>query len=107
MGRRVRYFALWHETDMPTALRNVRYQGQSGKHLLALSSSGFDPISDLRSASRPPTKVGATDGVLVKALRYSIGSRLSNLIVRNLVGFMYFEEAVPAAKCDTPANTHL
>jgi hypothetical protein len=28
---------------MPTALRNVRYQGQSGKHVLALSFSGFDP----------------------------------------------------------------
>src|SRR5258708_6885112 len=33
-----------HETDMPTALRNVRYQGQSGKHVLALSFSGFDPL---------------------------------------------------------------
>ena len=30
-------------SDMPTALRNVRSQGQSGKHLLALSFSGFDP----------------------------------------------------------------
>jgi hypothetical protein len=29
--------------DMPTALRDVRSQGQSGKHLLALSFSGFDP----------------------------------------------------------------
>jgi hypothetical protein len=28
---------------MPTALRNVRYRRQSGKHLLALSFSGFDP----------------------------------------------------------------
>jgi hypothetical protein len=28
---------------MPTALRNVRYQGQSGSHMLALSFSGFDP----------------------------------------------------------------
>jgi len=27
---------------MPTALRDVRSQGQSGKHLLALSFSGFD-----------------------------------------------------------------
>jgi hypothetical protein len=32
---------LW--TDMPTALRDVRSQGQSGKHMLALSFSGFDP----------------------------------------------------------------
>ncbi len=30
-----------HETDMPAALRDVRSQGQSGKHLLALSFSGF------------------------------------------------------------------
>jgi hypothetical protein len=28
---------------MPTALRDVRSQGQTGKHLLALSFSGFDP----------------------------------------------------------------
>jgi len=28
---------------MTTALRNVRSRGQSGKHLLALSSSDFDP----------------------------------------------------------------
>jgi hypothetical protein len=28
---------------MPTALRDVRSQGQSGKHLLALSFSAFDP----------------------------------------------------------------
>jgi hypothetical protein len=33
----------WHETDMPTLLRNVRSQGQSGKHLLTLRFSGFDP----------------------------------------------------------------
>ncbi len=34
---------MWHETDMKTALRDVRSQGQSGKHLLALSFSGLDP----------------------------------------------------------------
>ena len=33
---------------MPTALRNVRFQGQSGKHVLALSFSGFDPIASVR-----------------------------------------------------------
>jgi hypothetical protein len=32
---------------MPTALRDVRSQGQSGKHLLALSFSGFDPTETL------------------------------------------------------------
>jgi hypothetical protein len=35
---------LGNETDMPTALRDVRSQGQSGKHLLTLSFSGFDPL---------------------------------------------------------------
>src|SRR6266849_5525936 len=40
---------------MPTVLSNVRYQGQPGRHLLALSSSQFDPTEtwaapDLRSA---------------------------------------------------------
>jgi hypothetical protein len=28
---------------MPTTLRDVRFQGQSGKHMLASSFSGFDP----------------------------------------------------------------
>jgi hypothetical protein len=28
---------------MPIALRYVRFRGQSGKHLLVLSFSGFDP----------------------------------------------------------------
>ena len=36
------YVAYWHFSDMPTALGNVRYQGHSGKHLLALSFSCFD-----------------------------------------------------------------
>jgi hypothetical protein len=34
---------LGHETDMPTALRNFRFQGSSGKYMLALSFFGFDP----------------------------------------------------------------
>ena len=40
---RDRDFRCWHETDMPTTLRDVRFQGQSGKHMLAARSSGFDP----------------------------------------------------------------
>jgi hypothetical protein len=34
---------LWHETDMPKYLGDVRCWVNSGKHLLALSFSGFDP----------------------------------------------------------------
>ena len=34
--------AIWHETDMPKYLSNVRYWVNSGKHLLALSFSAFD-----------------------------------------------------------------
>jgi hypothetical protein len=33
----------WHLADMTTTLHKVRYQGQSGKHVLAASFSGFDP----------------------------------------------------------------
>ena len=33
----------WHRTDMPTVSRDVRSRGQSRKHLLTLSFSGFDP----------------------------------------------------------------
>jgi hypothetical protein len=32
-----------HETDMPTVLSDVRCWVNSGKHMLALSFSGFDP----------------------------------------------------------------
>ena len=47
-----RNFAFWHQTDMATALRDVRSQGQSGKHILAVSFSGFDPIRTLGLALR-------------------------------------------------------
>jgi hypothetical protein len=33
----------WHVTDIPKYLGNVRYWVNSGKHVLALSFSGFDP----------------------------------------------------------------
>ena len=35
--------AIGHETDMPHWSLYVRSWGQSGKHMLALSFSGFDP----------------------------------------------------------------
>src|SRR6266480_8060909 len=35
------YFRSWHKCELPTASSNVRVRGQSGKHMLALSSSQF------------------------------------------------------------------
>jgi hypothetical protein len=45
----------WHETDMPKHLGDVRYWVNSGKHLLSLSFSGFDPnaTSTRRGPSHP------------------------------------------------------
>jgi hypothetical protein len=40
--------------DMPTALRNVRCCEKSGKHLLALSFSGFDPQQTSRRRTTLP-----------------------------------------------------
>src|SRR5260221_10993474 len=52
-----------HLSDMPTASRNVCFRGQSGKHLLAASISGFDPSRKwLFSPSSP-------SGQLITALR--------------------------------------
>ena len=34
----------WHETDMPKDLGDVRCWVNSGKHMLAWSFSGFDPV---------------------------------------------------------------
>src|SRR6478672_4273997 len=40
--------SLWHFSDITFVLRDVRSQGQSGKHLLALSFSAFDrPRADI------------------------------------------------------------
>src|SRR5258707_14772712 len=36
----------WHETDMPKSLGDVRCWVNSGKHLLALSFSGFDRLRE-------------------------------------------------------------
>jgi hypothetical protein len=38
---------------MPTALRDVRSQGQSGKQMLALSFSGFGPEADILGFLKP------------------------------------------------------
>ena len=43
-------FRFWHATDMPKYLGNVRYWVNSGRHVLALSFSGFDPEADLAVA---------------------------------------------------------
>jgi hypothetical protein len=34
---------VWHRTDMPAVLSDVRCWGQSGKHLLAVRISHIDP----------------------------------------------------------------
>jgi hypothetical protein len=39
-SRRVAY---WHKCEVPTELSKVRFRRQSGRHLLTLSSSQFDP----------------------------------------------------------------
>jgi len=36
------FFRVWHFSDITFVLGDVRSQGQSGKHLLALSFSDFD-----------------------------------------------------------------
>jgi hypothetical protein len=42
---------IWHQTGMPKYLGNVN----SGKHMLALSFSGFDPTRTLALAGQRPT----------------------------------------------------
>jgi hypothetical protein len=54
-GQRVR---LWHETDMPTALRDVRSQEQSGKYLLG---AGISPFGTFRT-SQPDSGMSAVGG---------------------------------------------
>ena len=43
-----------HETDMPKYLGDVRCWVNSGKHMLASSFSGFDPVSDIGPSEGRP-----------------------------------------------------
>src|SRR5258708_716303 len=42
-------FRFWHRREVPTPSSNVRVYGHSGKHILVLSSSHFDPIRTYRN----------------------------------------------------------
>jgi hypothetical protein len=48
---------------MPTALRDVRSQEQSGKHLLTVSSSQFDPTQTLQLLPRRPVHKTTIDAI--------------------------------------------
>ena len=47
------HFRVWHRTDMPTLLSDVRCWVNSGKHLLAASISAFDPQRTSSEMSGP------------------------------------------------------
>src|SRR4029077_5255266 len=69
---------IWHETDMPKYLGNVRCWVNSGKHLLALSFSAFDPSrtsTSLRDFARKAPS--APSGALLARAPHSITSLAS------------------------------
>src|SRR5260370_36809213 len=47
---------LWHETDMPKYLGDVRCWVNSGKHVLSLSFSGFDPTATWNLINAEPVE---------------------------------------------------
>jgi hypothetical protein len=67
----------WHETDMLTAVRDVRSQGQSGKHILAVSFSGFDP--EQKSAT---SKVSSVDRSLKVGGRHRVAVIVAAVLER-------------------------
>ncbi len=75
----------WHEADMPTASRNVRFRGQSGKHVLTLSFSGFDPnrtsAYSITSSARSMIAVGTITPIAFAVLRLMT---TSNLVGRSI-----------------------
>jgi hypothetical protein len=44
---------LWPFRDMPVAFANVRYSGWTGKHLLGVRISGWDPDGRSSVVSKP------------------------------------------------------
>src|SRR3981081_380677 len=51
-------FVRWHKREVPTPSSNVRVYGHSGKHILVLSSSHFDPKQTYTSLRRLDILVG-------------------------------------------------
>jgi len=43
------HFRFWHKCEVPAELSKVRFLGQSGRHLLALSSFQFAPNRTLNT----------------------------------------------------------
>jgi hypothetical protein len=70
----------WHETDMPTALRDVRSQEQSGKHLLTVSSSQFEPT---RTSLRTFDSVSRRRGLLGLGRELDLAAQFQSLCVEN------------------------
>ena len=62
--------AIWHETDMPKYLSNVRYWVNSGKHLLSLSFSSFDPQQTFNGDAKL-----ALGSVQLLRIRYGVANR--------------------------------
>jgi hypothetical protein len=53
-------FRVWHNSEMPARLGDVRYRGQPGRHVLALSLTGFDPNrTKVLPVSRPKFRIAA------------------------------------------------
>jgi hypothetical protein len=89
------YVAYWHEAEMPKYLGHVRCWKNSGKHMLALSFSGFDPTRTSRVAAHaavPPARKMPLEAIWAllqlpltasdKVVGSSLSQRLVSLTVR-------------------------
>jgi hypothetical protein len=65
----------WHESEVPALLAYVSYRGKTGKHLLAVRFSQFDPmLTWARSKSRSAAICRRTVGVLSLSWEATAGS---------------------------------
>src|SRR6266436_2120295 len=84
---------------MPAVLRDVRSQGQSGKHVLALSFSGFDP-------TRTSIRLDLCPKLLTLGLRAS-GDRIGNEATRVYHGGRRRDGDVAAGRAGPAKRTRL
>ena len=102
----------WHETDMPTALRNVRSQGQSGKHVLVVSFSGFDPSGTLAAKKIESLTCSVVDAValadvddlaveghLIVGLGHVVFPLLADVAGAGTTAVLWIGKSVPAQNC--------
>jgi hypothetical protein len=71
---------------MPTTLRDVRFQGQSGKHMLLAGISPFDPKRTSIFQAETDQRVGCLDGQRTRTQAFQINHHRVGALAGGVAG---------------------